>query len=143
MSTYRNSKEESVWFAMRNVKDSSAPEVSVPKVRRVRWSFSWTHTVKWAIIGFLLYSLLSLEIGKCSELQPYELKTRLCDICWSDRTIMTVPVIDGIDSETFSISPQYQGQSFRGIFEWGLKYKETALPEKENRRRKQKTEPYK
>ena len=56
---------------------------------------------------------------------------------------MTVPVIDGIDSDTFSISPQYQGQSFRGIFEWGLLYKETALPEKENRRRKQKTEPYK
>ncbi|GAV03628.1 hypothetical protein RvY_14024 [Ramazzottius varieornatus] len=60
-----------------------------------------------------------------------------------DRTIMTVPVIDGIDSETFAIQPQYQGKLFRGIFEWGLLYKETELPEKEKTRRKHETEPYK
>lgn len=56
---------------------------------------------------------------------------------------MTVPVIDGIDAETFAIQPQYQGKLFRGIFEWGLLYKETELPEKEKTRRKHKTEPYK
>ena len=37
---------------------------------------------------------------------------------------MTVPIIDGIDHETFEYRPVYQGeQHFRGIFEWGMLYK--------------------
>ncbi|XP_055328449.1 N-acetylgalactosaminyltransferase 7-like [Paramacrobiotus metropolitanus] len=60
-----------------------------------------------------------------------------------DRTVMTVPVIDGIDSETYEINVQYQGQLFRGIFEWGLLYKETELPIKEKAQRRYDTEPYK
>lgn len=44
---------------------------------------------------------------------------------------MTVPVIDGIDLNTWAYRPQYgygKGAGlFQGIFEWGLLYKENAL----------------
>lgn len=59
-----------------------------------------------------------------------------------NRAAMTVPVIDGIDSEDFSIRPQYQGSLFRGIFEWGLLYKETELPLQETKKREHYSEPY-
>ena len=37
---------------------------------------------------------------------------------------MTVPIIDGIDHETFEYHSVYQDhQHFRGIFEWGMLYK--------------------
>ena len=39
-------------------------------------------------------------------------------------TTMTVPIIDGIDHETFAYRSVYQDhQHFRGIFEWGMLYK--------------------
>ena len=39
-------------------------------------------------------------------------------------TTMTVPIIDGIDHETFEYHSVYQDhQHFRGIFEWGMLYK--------------------
>lgn len=55
---------------------------------------------------------------------------------------MTVPVIDGIDLNDFSIRPQYQGSLYRGIFEWGLLYKETELPIQEQKKREHFSEPY-
>ncbi|GIY17108.1 n-acetylgalactosaminyltransferase 7 [Caerostris darwini] len=61
-----------------------------------------------------------------------------------NRTIMTVPVIDGIDKDNFEYRPVYQGEThFRGIFEWGMLYKETELPEEEAKKRKYHSEPYK
>lgn len=60
-----------------------------------------------------------------------------------DRTTMTVPVIDGIDHSTFEYRPVYQGQSlFRGIFEWGMLYKETAIPQREASQHEHRSEPY-
>lgn len=60
-----------------------------------------------------------------------------------DRTIMTVPTIDGIDWNNFQYRPVYQGQHhFRGIFEWGFLYKESMVPQKELDRRKHHSEPY-
>lgn len=59
-----------------------------------------------------------------------------------DRTVMTVPVIDGIDVNDFSIRAQYQGSLFRGIFEWGLLYKESELPPSEAKSREHQSEPY-
>lgn len=57
---------------------------------------------------------------------------------------MTVPVIDGIDKDTFEYRPVYHGrQHFRGIFEWGMLYKEIEIPKEEIRRRKYHSEPYK
>lgn len=57
---------------------------------------------------------------------------------------MTVPVIDGIDHQTFEVRPVYQeGHHFRGIFEWGMLYKENELPEKEASTRAHHSEPYK
>ena len=57
---------------------------------------------------------------------------------------MAVPIIDGIDSETFRYSPVYgAGQHFRGIFEWGFLYKESSVPEKVLNTRKHDSEPYK
>lgn len=61
-----------------------------------------------------------------------------------DRTTMTVPLIDGIDHEDFEYRPVYQGRShFRGIFEWGMLYKENELPEMEAKTRAHNSEPYK
>ncbi|XP_028967008.1 N-acetylgalactosaminyltransferase 7 [Galendromus occidentalis] len=57
---------------------------------------------------------------------------------------MTVPVIDGIDHENFEYRPVYHGkQHFRGIFEWGMLYKEIEIPEEEVKRRTKHSEPYK
>ncbi|CAG0879677.1 unnamed protein product [Darwinula stevensoni] len=61
-----------------------------------------------------------------------------------DRTTMTVPIIDGIDKDTLEYRPVYQGnQRFRGIFEWGMFYKETEIPQREAERHKYISEPYK
>jgi len=58
-------------------------------------------------------------------------------------TTMTVPIIDGIDHETFEYRSVYQDhQHFRGIFEWGMLYKETELPEREASKREHGSEPY-
>uniref|UniRef100_T1JGF0 Polypeptide N-acetylgalactosaminyltransferase n=1 Tax=Strigamia maritima TaxID=126957 RepID=T1JGF0_STRMM len=60
-----------------------------------------------------------------------------------DRTVMTVPVIDGIDKDTLEYRPVYAGPThFRGIFEWGMLYKETRIPNEEIERRKHTSEPY-
>lgn len=56
---------------------------------------------------------------------------------------MTVPVIDGIDHNNFEVRPVYRhGSLFRGIFEWGMLYKETKVPQKELERREYQSEPY-
>ncbi|GBO98466.1 N-acetylgalactosaminyltransferase 7 [Eumeta japonica] len=63
---------------------------------------------------------------------------------YRDNTIMTVPVIDGIDHKTFEYRPVYQhGVNHRGIFEWGMLYKENEVPEREASNHKHKSEPYK
>lgn len=57
---------------------------------------------------------------------------------------MTVPIIDGIDHDSFEYRPVYQGDThFRGIFEWGMLYKENEVPERELSSRAQGSEPYK
>ncbi|CAG9823160.1 unnamed protein product [Phaedon cochleariae] len=61
-----------------------------------------------------------------------------------DRTTMTVPVIDGIDHKTFEYRPVYgDDRHFRGIFEWGMLYKENEVPQRELSTRKHHSEPYK
>ncbi|KAJ8974484.1 hypothetical protein NQ317_001493 [Molorchus minor] len=63
---------------------------------------------------------------------------------YRDRTVMTVPVIDGIDHKTFEYRPVYgEDRHFRGIFEWGMLYKENEVPTRELKRRKHNSEPYK
>jgi polypeptide N-acetylgalactosaminyltransferase len=57
---------------------------------------------------------------------------------------MAVPIIDGIDWNTFRYSPVYQaGEHYRGIFEWGFLYKESRVPQKVLDMRKHNSEPYK
>ena len=57
---------------------------------------------------------------------------------------MTVPIIDGIDWNSFRYSPVYgQGEHFRGIFEWGFLYKESHVPQKFLDAREHNSEPYK
>ncbi|KAK6640459.1 hypothetical protein RUM44_012153 [Polyplax serrata] len=62
-----------------------------------------------------------------------------------DRTTLTVPVIDGVDHDTFEYRPVYvDGHHYRGIFEWGMLYKEIELTDEfagaDNR--KYNSEPY-
>ncbi|XP_034941917.1 N-acetylgalactosaminyltransferase 7 [Chelonus insularis] len=60
-----------------------------------------------------------------------------------DSTVMTVPIIDGIDHKTFEYRSVYQeGHLYRGIFEWGMLYKENELPRREAKQRKYQSEPY-
>lgn len=62
---------------------------------------------------------------------------------YRDRTTMTVPIIDGIDHKTFEYRPVYgYDRHFRGIFEWGMLYKENDVPERELKRREHNSEPY-
>lgn len=59
---------------------------------------------------------------------------------------MTVPIIDGVDHDTFHYRPVYaSGRYYRGIFEWGMLYKEIELnPEIASQDgRKYNSEPYK
>uniref|UniRef100_A0A1I7Y004 Polypeptide N-acetylgalactosaminyltransferase n=1 Tax=Steinernema glaseri TaxID=37863 RepID=A0A1I7Y004_9BILA len=62
----------------------------------------------------------------------------------NNRRIMTVPVIDGIDMNTWAYRRVYGSadRHFRGIFEWGLLYKETEISERERQRRKHNSEPF-
>ncbi|KAF7279102.1 hypothetical protein GWI33_007615 [Rhynchophorus ferrugineus] len=63
---------------------------------------------------------------------------------YRDRSTMTVPIIDGIDHKTFEYRPVYgEDRHFRGIFEWGMLYKENEVPQRELRKRKYNSEPYK
>ncbi|EDV46600.1 N-acetylgalactosaminyltransferase 7 [Drosophila erecta] len=62
---------------------------------------------------------------------------------YRDRTVMTVPIIDGIDHKNFEYRPVYGTDNhFRGIFEWGMLYKENEVPRREQRRRAHNSEPY-
>lgn len=62
---------------------------------------------------------------------------------YRDRTTMTVPVIDGVDHKNFEYHPVYaDGHHYRGIFEWGMLYKENEVPKKEQKRRAHNSEPY-
>ena len=62
---------------------------------------------------------------------------------FNGRTTMTVPLIDGIDSDNFEYRPVYQGNThFRGIFEWGMLYKENEVPDQEAKTRSFNSEPY-
>lgn len=61
----------------------------------------------------------------------------------ADRRTLSVPVIDGIQWDDFSINPVYAPNSHsRGLFEWGFLYKEGTVPTKEERRRAHHSEPY-
>ena len=44
-----------------------------------------------------------------------------------NRTIIPVPFVVSIQWDTFQYSAQYQGESFRGIWEWSLFYKESRV----------------
>lgn len=62
---------------------------------------------------------------------------------YRDPTVMTVPIIDGIDHKTFEYRPVYaDGHHYRGIFEWGMLYKENEVPKREQKRREHFSEPY-
>lgn len=60
-----------------------------------------------------------------------------------DRTTLSVPVIDGISWDDFAINPVYaKGSHSRGLFEWGMLYKEGTLPKKEQDKATYHSEPY-
>ncbi|XP_063618871.1 N-acetylgalactosaminyltransferase 7 isoform X2 [Cydia splendana] len=63
---------------------------------------------------------------------------------YRDYKTMTVPVIDGVDHKTFEYRPVYaHDTNFRGIFEWGMLYKENEVPDREANKHPHKSEPYK
>ncbi|KAL8619562.1 hypothetical protein ACOMHN_019618 [Nucella lapillus] len=60
-----------------------------------------------------------------------------------DRTILAVPIVDGINWDTMAYYSVYDHRHHRGIFEWGFLYKESVVPEKELATREHPSEPYK
>ena len=58
------------------------------------------------------------------------------------RTILAVPLVDGIHWNSMSFYAMYGGTHHRGIFEWGFLYKEKEVPKKILRKRKHRSEPY-
>lgn len=61
-----------------------------------------------------------------------------------DRTIMAVPIVDGVNWDNFGYASVYGVATahHRGIFEWGFLYKESQVPRKELQRREHNSEPY-
>ncbi|KAL4618232.1 N-acetylgalactosaminyltransferase 7-like isoform X1 [Arapaima gigas] len=62
-----------------------------------------------------------------------------------DRTICTVPLIDYIDGNDYTIEPQQGGDEdglARGAWDWSMLWKRVPLNQKEKAKRKHKSEPY-
>ncbi|XP_066574221.1 N-acetylgalactosaminyltransferase 7 isoform X2 [Amia ocellicauda] len=62
-----------------------------------------------------------------------------------DRTVCTVPLIDYIDGNDYTIEPQQGGDEdgfARGAWDWSLLWKRVPLNSKEKAKRKHKSEPY-
>eukprot|EP00106_Octopus_bimaculoides_P009459 XP_014776901.1 PREDICTED: N-acetylgalactosaminyltransferase 7-like [Octopus bimaculoides] len=59
----------------------------------------------------------------------------------TNRTIVASPIANAIDWETFAYQTNSR-EKHRGIFEWGLLYKESKVPEMELKRREYNSEPY-
>lgn len=71
------------------------------------------------------------------------LYTVFLNICF--RTTCTVPLIDYIDGNDFTIEPQQGGDEdgfARGAWDWSLLWKRVPLNSREKARRMHKTEPY-
>lgn len=62
----------------------------------------------------------------------------------NNKRTLTVPIIDGIDSDNFEYRPVYSrnNEHFRGIWEWGMLYKEISLDMKEHLKTHRVSEPY-
>ncbi|XP_068506843.1 N-acetylgalactosaminyltransferase 7 isoform X15 [Syngnathus scovelli] len=62
-----------------------------------------------------------------------------------DRTVCTVPLIDAIHGEMFTIEPQGGGDEdgfARGAWDWSMLWKRVPLNDREKKMRKTRTEPY-
>lgn len=55
---------------------------------------------------------------------------------------MTVPIIGGIEAETWEYRSNLWNRLHSGIFEWGLLYKETQITEKEQKNRHRDSMPF-
>lgn len=69
----------------------------------------------------------------------------LFPFCKCFRTTCTVPLIDYIDGNDYSIEPQQGGDEdgfARGAWDWSLLWKRIPLSHKEKSKRNHKTEPY-
>ncbi|XP_054460819.1 N-acetylgalactosaminyltransferase 7 isoform X2 [Anoplopoma fimbria] len=62
-----------------------------------------------------------------------------------DRTVCTVPLIDSVHGQKFTVEPQGGGDKdgfARGAWDWSMLWKRVPLGEAEKKRRKTQTEPY-
>ncbi|KAK7866787.1 hypothetical protein R5R35_008769 [Gryllus longicercus] len=63
---------------------------------------------------------------------------------YSNESSITVPIIDVIDPDTFEYRAMHKAdEHYRGIFDWGLNYREHPLPRKESKSRQHASDPYK
>lgn len=77
--------------------------------------------------------------------QPVRIHKGLCMCVSTCRTVCTVPLIDYIDGNEYTMEPQQGGDEdglARGAWDWSLLWKRVPLSQKEKATRKYTTEPY-
>lgn len=66
-------------------------------------------------------------------------------VCVLVRTVCTVPLIDAINGQKYTVEPQGGGDKngfARGAWDWSMLWKRVPLGDREKKRRKTETEPY-
>lgn len=66
-------------------------------------------------------------------------------VCGLVRTVCTVPLIDSINGQKYTMEPQGGGDNngfARGAWDWSMLWKRVPLGDREKKRRKTETEPY-
>lgn len=90
--------------------------------------------------AILTYIGTLISCQRCSQKNIVSCLLYVLVLC---RTILAVPIVDGINWDTMAYYPVYDHHHHRGIYEWGLLYKEGLVPEQELNKRKYPSEPYK
>lgn len=93
---------------------------------------------------------LSIVFSGCTCPTPTPTPPPLCILCacphpHSVRTVCTVPLIDSIHGQMFTIEPQGGGDEngfARGAWDWSMLWKRVPLGDREKKLRKTETEPY-
>lgn len=60
----------------------------------------------------------------------------------TNRKILAVPIVDGLDWNNLEHTNIYGNSLNRGIYEWGFLYKETEVPKEELKNHIHSSEPY-
>lgn len=108
-------------------------------------ALSWPLTPHVFVLSLALLSVFACCLLSCMSPHP----TQCILYAWphphSVRTVCTVPLIDSIHGQKFTIEPQGGGDQngfARGAWDWSMLWKRVPLGDREKNLRKTQTEPY-